>query len=152
MEVKSARLQKLESDLVQASLESASKDQYLKTKDEKIERLQNQIINMVEPEEHIIDMPEFQTEELKKALKLADTYTMETLAQFLKIDNYEIVKNLAKITNRTNAAETIAYRDGALRSNEGMIKILRESIKWKTYVNRVTGEVERTRKEKEKKL
>ena len=93
-----------------------------------------------------VELPQLAVEELKSALKLADSYTMETIIKYLNLDTYELVKNLAKVTNSTNVAETISYKDGAIGRNDALIKLLRESIKGKTFVNRVKGETEQTRK------
>lgn len=146
LEYRSDRIKKLEEDLVYASIKIESDKTYLKNQEERIDRLKSQVANTQEPPEYTIEMPEIDVEEIKKALKLADSFTMETIVQYLKLDNYELVKNLAKITNKENVSETIAYRDGAIGRNEALIKVLSEAIKSKTFINRVKGEVDSTKK------
>lgn len=111
---------------------------FLEEANERIERLTIQVSKKPEERDYTIEMPKLDIEEIKKALKLADEYTMETIIKYLKIDNYELIKNLAKTINKTNFAETSIYMDGALGRNEAMIKVLSQSIKDKTFINRVT--------------
>lgn len=84
-------------------------------------------------------MPEHTAEELKKALTLADAYVLEKLISYLTLDSYEIVKNLAKITDSSNASQVIAYRDGALSRNEALAKTLRECLSKTHYNDRIEG-------------
>lgn len=137
MESNNQRIQKLESDLVECSLKIESDRLIMEGQDRRIERLKNDLSHRREPLEYEIGMPTIDTEELKKALKLADTFTLETIVQYIGNDTYEIVKNLAKVTNEGNAAAVIAYRDGALSRNDALMGTLKEAIKGKTYVDRL---------------
>ena len=87
-------------------------------------------------------MPKVDLETIRKALKTADSYILTSLIEYLKLDTYELVKNLSKVVNKGNAAETIAYRDGAIGRNEALTKLLQESNVDKSFVNRIKGEVD----------
>jgi hypothetical protein len=67
---------------------------------------------------------------------MADEYTLNKLCEYLRLDSYELVKNLAKVTNKANTAEMIAYRDGALGRNDALLKTLSASIKSRTFIDR----------------
>lgn len=47
-----------------------------------------------------------------------DRLITDTIIEYLRLDSYELVKNLAQVTNKENSSEIIAYRDGALGRNE----------------------------------
>ena len=121
----------------------------LENKDIKINRLQ--IANDCLKEEiedltsYSIELDNKSIDNIKKDLKWSDEYTKQVIIDYLKLDNFEIVKNLAKITNTSNTAEIIAYRDGVIRTNEAMIKILSDSIWKKSFYNRLSGENEFTK-------
>jgi hypothetical protein len=87
-------------------------------------------------------MPKTDLTTIRNALKTADSYILTSIIEYLKVDTYELVKNLAKVTNNGNAAETIAYRDGAIGRNEALSKLLSESNVDKSFVNRIKGEVD----------
>ena len=73
---------------------------------------------------------------------MGDKYTMEYLIEYLKSDNYELIKNLGAIINKDNVSEVYQYREGALSRNEALIKILKEVIATSTFVNRKTNTVQ----------
>ena len=56
-------------------------------------------------DEYTIEVSDRSVQSLKDDLKLGDKYTMETILEYLKIDNFEIVKNLANIVNNNNVSE-----------------------------------------------
>jgi len=87
-----------------------------------------------------IDTPRFSLSELESTLKLADKYTMKQIAEYLRLDSYELVKNMAKIMNRDNASEVMAHRDGALQRNESLIRMLDKLSKEKTVHDRIKSE------------
>lgn len=92
-----------------------------------IARLRGEVEHLAQHQapEYTIEVVNSTLDELKKALTLADEYVLSKLIDYAKLDSYELVKNLAKVTNRANVAETIAYRDGALGRNEALIQILK---------------------------
>lgn len=93
----------------------------------------------IEKEEYELDMPKISIEKIKSALHLTTGATVTSLIEYLNIDNYEIIKSIAKVTNKENFSNTIAFRDGALGRNSALIKILREVSKEKTFINREEG-------------
>jgi len=113
---------------------------------EKIDRMKSALNNMPEQKEYDVDIPKIDAEELKKALKLADSYTMETIMQYIQVDTYELVKKIAKTINSTNFWDVAIYIDGALSRNDALVKLLGECIKWKTYIDRINGETSVKRK------
>jgi len=88
-----------------------------------------------------IDTPRFSLAELESTLKLADKYTMKQIAEYLRLDSYELVKNMAKIMNRDNASEVMAHRDGALQRNESLIRMLDKLSKEKIVHDRIKSEM-----------
>jgi hypothetical protein len=42
---------------------------------------------------------------------MVDKITVTVIIEYLKLDAYELVKNLAKVTSSENASNIIAYRD-----------------------------------------
>jgi len=45
---------------------------------------------------------------------------------------------MAKVINKDNASDSIAYRDGALWRNEALMKVLSESTKKKEYYDKLS--------------
>lgn len=46
-----------------------------------------------------IEKPKFSLKELEIALKEGNKFTMKLISDYLKLDSYELVKNMAKIMN-----------------------------------------------------
>ena len=87
-----------------------------------------------------LESPKVSLKDIKDTLKFADKFTLWQIIEYLKIDSFEIVKNLAKVTNSGNASEIIAYRDGALSRNQALIDLLSERTAQKdTYIDRKLG-------------
>ena len=104
---------------------------------EKLDRL------TLEPSEYNeIQIPSKGLAQIESELKLCDKYTANAIAEYLEVDWYELVKNIAKTVNSANAAEVIAYRDGALSRNEATIKVLRKiGSASMDFKDRIRGEV-----------
>lgn len=71
-----------------------------------------------ELEYNLIDFPKMPLKEIESRIKIIDKITVQVIIEYLKLDSYELVKNLARRTNSENASNIIAYRDGALGRNE----------------------------------
>ena len=91
-----------------------------------------------------IEIPTEGLKEIEAKLKLCDKFTAGAIADYLVLDTYELVRNLAKTVNSQNAAEAIAYRDGAIARNDAVIKVLRSIGAGKSdqFKNRITGSVD----------
>lgn len=76
-----------------------------------------------------IEEPTMWLKELETSLKLSDKYTLKIISEYLKLDSYEIVKNMAKVMNNWNAWEIIAYRDWALQRNQSLKELFQKIIK-----------------------
>lgn len=87
-----------------------------------------------------IEQPKYKLSELEKSLQLADKFTMRQISEYLKLDSYELVKNMAKVMNKDNASEVMAHRDGGLQRNDSLIKILDKLTVEKTFQDKFTGE------------
>lgn len=74
----------------------------------------NKSLTKKESEYNLIEFPSEPLKDIDKKITLIDETTRNALVEYLKIDSYKIVENLAKVTNSDNAANIIAYRDGAL--------------------------------------
>ena len=101
---------------------------------EEIEKLSNKY--------NLLQFPETSLSRIKEDMKNADSTTVKSLIKYLRLDIYELVKNLAKVTSSENSMQMIAYRDGAISRTESCIQFLEEFINPKTYVNRMTGQME----------
>lgn len=84
-----------------------------------------------------LDINEESLSKLKLKLKLGDRDTMEWIIDYLKIDNFELLKHIAWTINNSNSSEVIAYRDGALWRNLHLIKFLTQFIQEKKYYDRM---------------
>ena len=67
-------------------------------------------------------------QELEATLKMADKFTMRQIINYLTLDSYEIVKNMAKVVNNENASQVLSYRDWALQRNEELKKFLSKFV------------------------
>lgn len=87
-----------------------------------------------------IELPTKGLERIEAELSLCDKFTANSIADYLVVDTYELVKNLAKTANASNAAEVIAYRDGAIARNDAVINVLRKIGKNESdeFKNRIT--------------
>ena len=90
---------------------------------------------------YTIDIPNTNRRQTEDALRVANEYTINAIIDYLNLDNYELVKNLAQVTNSENAAEIIAHRDWGLARNFALKELLinakakkdnfADKIKWK---------------------
>lgn len=85
-----------------------------------------------------LELPKEWLKSLKIKLKLWDTETMWWIVDYLKLDSFELVQNMAKVINKDNASDSISYRDGALWRNEALMQVLTESTKKKEYYDKLT--------------
>jgi 2-polyprenyl-3-methyl-5-hydroxy-6-metoxy-1,4-benzoquinol methylase len=95
--------------LVKEQLQSESYKIFLEEKTKKVEMLMASL--NAKSNEHEIELPQFEVEELKKTLKLADILTMNMIIHYLKSDIYHLIKNTAKTINKSNYAEESIYMD-----------------------------------------
>lgn len=58
-----------------------------------------------------IDLPKHSFVDLEKKLPLADTYTLQIIIDYLSLDSYELIKNIASRVDKNNIDNYIAYRD-----------------------------------------
>lgn len=133
-------------ELVEAQLQAESYKIYLEQKDKKIERLEASLESM--DTERVIELPQFEVEELKKTLKMADVFTMNMIIDYLKSDIYHLVKNTAKTINKSNYAEVSIFMDGAIGRDEALMKVLKESVAGRSFINRKVGEEQQVNRQK----
>lgn len=101
------------------------------------------LLQKQEKEYNLIDFPVSSLKDIEKKLTIADKLTIQILIEYLILDEYELVKNLAKITNEGNASNIIAYRDGALGRNRALLdKLSSLRVKDMNYNNRIVGDIE----------
>lgn len=97
------------------------------------------------------DIPPVPLETIEKKLKMADRFTLTTLMEYFYLDNFLLVKNLAKVTNSDNSANIIAYRDWGIARNDAHIKTL-EKLSKITFYDRLENKTKNvTRKDTKKK-
>lgn len=89
---------------------------------------------------NVIDFPKMPLKEIEMKFKIIDKITVQVLIEYLKLDSYELVKNLARVTNSENASNIIAYRDGAIGRNEALIQRLSGFKTIDTWKDRLSGE------------
>ena len=71
-------------------------------KNRAIERLKAQI-NNPEENEYTIEIPEYSIEQLKEKIKMADEPTVNMIINYLVLDNFELVKNIAPKIDKENS-------------------------------------------------
>lgn len=71
-------------------------------------------LNILKTKINNIELPKNTIKDLESKLLLADSYTLKLIIDFLVLDTYELVKNIASRVDRENLSEYIAYRDGAI--------------------------------------
>ena len=126
-------------DIMLLEIQSKSMEEKLKVSSGIIAKLRDNLTNQTEPYNEI-EKPKYKLADLEKSLQLADKFTMRQISEYLKLDSYELVKNMAKIMNKDNASEVMAHRDGALQRNENLIKILEKLTVEKTFQDKFTGQ------------
>lgn len=144
---------KLNDGLSEASIENASLAARLSKAESRNERLESENACLREETDSLtkevekynaIELPTKGLEQIEAELALCDKFTANAIADYLVLDTYELVKNLAKTVNSSNAAEVIAYRDGAIARNEALIAVLRKIGKNESeeFKNRITGRLQ----------
>jgi len=93
-----------------------------------------------------LDIPTEWIKDLKEKLKLADKDTIRWIIEYINLDNYELVKNIAWTINDNNAANVIAYRDGSLARNIALRDLLSSCVQSKEYFDRIAQEKKIVRK------
>ena len=89
-----------------------------------------------------LEIPNKNLDNLENELRLADKFTMRTIVDYLKLDRYELVANLAKVIDSNNASQIIAYRDWAISRIEVLIaKIGKYANTKDTFTDRLKWEV-----------
>lgn len=89
-------------------------------------------------------------EEIEERLKVLTKSASIALIEYLKLDTYLLVQNLAQVTNKDNVSEVIAYRDGAIGRNNALIERL-SKVAWKNneFFDRMEWEIKGTKKKEE---
>ena len=103
-----------------------------------IKRLKDLTKNI--PTYNDIEMPKFNLKEIELQLKLVDKLWLKLICDYLKLDSYELVKNIAWLVNKENVEQIIAYRDWALQRNESLIKFLEKHTIEKQKFDRLKWE------------
>lgn len=85
-----------------------------------------------------LELPEEWLKTLKIKLKLWDNETIWWIIDYLKLDSFELVQNMAKVINKDNASDSISFRDGWLARNTALMNVLAESTKKKEYFDRLS--------------
>jgi hypothetical protein len=75
---------------------------------------------------------------------MCDDYTKNVIIDYLHLDNFELVKNIAWTVNKENASEVINFKDWALARNYATIKLLEDSIdKRKEFNDKLVWEMKK---------
>lgn len=106
-------------------------------KNKTIEVLKQKNLTNKQPLYNELEMPRFSLKEIEAQLKLMDKLWLRLICDYLKLDSYELVKNIAWIVNKENVEQIIAYRDWALQRNESLIKFLEKHITEKQKFDRL---------------
>ena len=59
----------------------------------------------------LIELPVENVKSISKVLEMADKFTLNAIIQYLKLDSYEMVKNMPASLKEDNAVQLIAYVD-----------------------------------------
>lgn len=87
-----------------------------------------------------ISKPDLSIKQIEASMKLVDKFTLNQIIHYLKLDTFELVKNIAWLVNKDNVSEIIAYRDWALQRNESLIKFLEKFAVEKTKYDKLKWE------------
>lgn len=80
-------------------------------------------------------------EELKAKLKLSDTFTKKVIIDYLDLDTFNLVKNIANTVNDNNSANVINFMNWWIARNTALRTILENSIdKRKEFYDKITWE------------
>ena len=134
------KIQQLKSDFVDKEHQIESYKLYYDTIKEEKEELEERL-NKKDNSYSKLNIPS-PLNEIEAKLKACDKFTLTTIVEYLKLDSFELVKNLAKVTNSTNTAEIIAYRDWALWRNEALMEKLKKlADKQWLFNDKLTAEI-----------
>lgn len=137
-----ALCKQMEQDLIKYEHEIAEhKSDIMKVRKE-LEIAQKHLTKQ-ETEYNLIDFPKMPLKEIEERIKIIDRPTVEVIIEYLKLDNHELVKNLARVTNSENAGNIIAYRDGAIGRNDALIARLSGIKTIDTFKDRIEGKEKR---------
>lgn len=88
-----------------------------------------------------LKVPEDNLEELKAKLKLSDTFTKKVIIDYLDLDTFNLVKNIANTVNDNNSANVINFMNWWIARNTALRTILENSIdKRKEFYDKITWE------------
>ena len=59
------------------------------------------------------------------------------IIDYLKLDSFELVQNMAKVINKDNASDSIAFRDGWLARNTALMNVLHGLSQDKKYYDKM---------------
>ena len=91
-------------------------------------------------ERYIVTIPKVTRKQTEDLLRVGQEYTINTILDYLELDNYELVKNLAKVTNWDNVVEIIAHRDWWLARNFALKELLLNAkAKKATFADKIKG-------------
>ena len=79
-------------------------------------------------DKYSIEQPKTTRSKTELKLKLCDDYTKWVIVDYLKTDIFELVKNIAWVTNSDNAWNVISHMDWWLARNYALIELLEKSI------------------------
>lgn len=82
-----------------------------------------------------IKQPETTRKETELRLKTCDPTTKDIIINYLRLDNFELVKNIAWVTNNENAGNIISHMDWWLARNYALIELLEKSKDMKRMYN-----------------
>jgi len=99
-----------------------------------------------------IEQPKVTIKNTKRLISMCDEFTISTLIKYIDLDNYELIKNLADITNKDNVSDVTNYLNGWLARNFA----LKELLLWNTkktveFVDKIKNEVRNEKKVPKKK-
>ena len=130
-------LQELKQHLDDAVIYTEHLEVSLRETKKDLEEEKNKNIKLKEKINYI-DLPKHSFADLEKKLMLADIYTLQIIVDYLSLDSYELIKNIASRIDKNNIDNYIAYRDWALWRNEELKKVLLKYISKKdTYIDRI---------------
>jgi hypothetical protein len=115
---------------------------------EELEKTQKDLTRQT-VEYNLIEFPSMVLTEIESRMRIADKATIQVIIEYLKTDALAIVKNLAQVVNSSNAANAIAYRDGALGRIDALIKKLATLKTIDVYADRIAGKMTNGKEKKE---
>ena len=68
---------------------------------------------------------------------MADKFTLDNILDYLKLDNYYLIKNIANAINQWNEKQILTWLDWCMSRNDALIKLITKYAKAKEWFDKI---------------